>query len=817
MMRIGTIILALLMTVALYSQSYVVEEGFEGGALPDGWSQEYVSGDLDWVYDTGGHSDNPPEAHTGTYNALLYLDSANAETTRLITPTFNISGTGSILRFWHTQGLWSSDQDELYVYFQENSGSAWTLLASWTGDIPDWTQEEISLPDGSANSRIAFEGVAKYGWGVCLDDITVETLGPEYDNDLMAVSVDGTENPSVGDPYEYSVTVRNVGALAQDDYTVKLLLEDGTVIDEVDGVALELNEEQAYVLEWTPEETGDYNLRAEVVLANDENPDNNLSALFPVTVHPYGTIVISVGDGTNSSYRVPLNFFYKTSLTETMYYPEELQVTGAINTIEYYNNFTSSMPSKPVVIWMGETTLSDLSAGWIPAGELTQVFDGVINFPPGENAVQIPLDEAYFYNGGNLVMLVMRPFEDDYYSDTDKFYISEDADQYPSRTIRWQHDTVETDPNDPEDGTVVDFFPNTTFYFTAGSATGIMGIVSDQNGQPVNGVEVVLTPGGHTFTTNSEGFYQFYGLDAGTYGLSFTGEGYFDGSVEEIELASNQMLEMDLTIMEQLEISLTFATGTSTNEGVTVYGATADSLYTFEVETGADGIAIATDVYPGYYDLVAMRTDLDTWTLNNVEILSNFQINVDMTETITPPLNPACTTEAVFTWQSPYYRYLQEYEVYLDGEYVASTTDTTYTFNPDSLTIDESYTAGVLAVFETGQSELATVDFVFEGVATGEMPEAPVLTGISSIYPNPFNPETNIRFSLQNPSVVKLDIFNVRGQKVRSLVSQRFDSGNHTVTWNGRDDYGKSASTGIYYLRMQTGSRSFVKKMMMVK
>ncbi len=818
-MKIGIVLLILALAFSLYAQQNVIEEGFEGGTLPDGWTQEYMSGDHDWTFENGGHSGHPSAAHTGSYNALFYWEDTDAVLTRLITPPFNISGSAATLNFWHAQGLWENDQDQLHIYFQENSGSGWTILASYTEDISSWTEVEIELPDGSSNSRIAFEGVGAYGWGVCLDDVVVTALGPEFNNDLQALSIEGTDNPSVGDPYEYFVTVRNTGAFTQDDYQVRLVFEDGTVIDQTAGVELALNEEETFELNWTPDETGAFSLRGEVVLTGDENPGNNLTLLHPVTVHPYGTVVISVGDGTDTSYRVPLNFFYRSSLTETMYYPDELVINGEINTIEYYNSFVSTLPSKPVQIWMGETTQSSLEGGWIPANELTLVFDGIVTLFPGENAVQIPLDDPYYYDGNNLVVLVRRPFEDNFYEETDTFFISENPDEYPSRTVRWQSDSEDNDPNNPDTGTVVDYFPNTTFYFTAGSATGIMGSVTDQNGQAIGGVTIELTPGGDIATTNIEGFYQFYGLDNGTFSMNYSKNDYFDGVVENINLEDDQMLLIDLDIMEKLDITFSIVTNTGNPGGITITGISADSLNTFEVVTGGDGIAVASDVYPFDYNLTAMSIDLVSWSLQNAHLYSNLQVTVNMDEAILMPLNPTCTTEAEFTWQSPYTqsRMLQEYHVYLDGEYVATTTDTTYTFDPDSLVIDDSYTAGVVAVFETDSSEMAQVDFVFEGVATNPSASAPVVTGISGIYPNPFNPDTNIRFDLQQPSMVKLDIYNVRGQKVRSLTNHRYPSGTHTVQWNGTDDTGKHAATGIYYLRMQTDRSSFVRKMMLLK
>ena len=67
-------------------------------------------------------------------------------------------------------------------------------------------------------------------------------------------------------------------------------------------------------------------------------------------------------------------------------------------------------------------------------------------------------------------------------------------------------------------------------------------------------------------------------------------------------------------------------------------------------------------------------------------------------------------------------------------------------------------------------------------------------------HPNPFNPSTTISFDIaQTSSFVTLEIFNIKGQKVRILVDGKLDAGNHSVIWNGKDNNNKSVSSGIYF------------------
>ncbi|MCF7792650.1 MAG: S8 family serine peptidase [Candidatus Cloacimonetes bacterium] len=85
-------------------------------------------------------------------------------------------------------------------------------------------------------------------------------------------------------------------------------------------------------------------------------------------------------------------------------------------------------------------------------------------------------------------------------------------------------------------------------------------------------------------------------------------------------------------------------------------------------------------------------------------------------------------------------------------------------------------------------------------------------------YPNPFNPTTNINYSLAEDGLVQIDIFNVKGQLVKHLVSEHQSSGNHLITWNGKDDNNKSVGSGIYFYKMRAGGRyTSTRKMIMLK
>ena len=90
--------------------------------------------------------------------------------------------------------------------------------------------------------------------------------------------------------------------------------------------------------------------------------------------------------------------------------------------------------------------------------------------------------------------------------------------------------------------------------------------------------------------------------------------------------------------------------------------------------------------------------------------------------------------------------------------------------------------------------------------------DIPEFDRLISIYPNPFNPETNILFELSAGSNVLIEIYNIKGQKVTTLINGPFEAGSHKVTWNATDH-----SSGIYLLRFHTAERSETKKLILLK
>jgi hypothetical protein len=84
-------------------------------------------------------------------------------------------------------------------------------------------------------------------------------------------------------------------------------------------------------------------------------------------------------------------------------------------------------------------------------------------------------------------------------------------------------------------------------------------------------------------------------------------------------------------------------------------------------------------------------------------------------------------------------------------------------------------------------------------------------------YPNPFNPSTVISYELPGKSMITLKVFNVSGQVVKTLVDGVMEKGRHRIEWDGTNDSGKKAASGIYFFRLDAGDFSQTRKMTLLR
>jgi hypothetical protein len=130
----------------------------------------------------------------------------------------------------------------------------------------------------------------------------------------------------------------------------------------------------------------------------------------------------------------------------------------------------------------------------------------------------------------------------------------------------------------------------------------------------------------------------------------------------------------------------------------------------------------------------------------------------------------------------------------------------------------EGYDNVIISDIEILEGEVTIVNFEMNsnvGVDDNTVSEMSVFE--LSNYPNPFNPSTSISFSIPSASKVEVSIYNIKGQKIKTLVNSYMEKGTHNVVWDGKDANNKNISSGLYFYKLTIGKEISVKKMLLLR
>ncbi|MDD2228208.1 MAG: C25 family cysteine peptidase [Candidatus Cloacimonetes bacterium] len=171
------------------------------------------------------------------------------------------------------------------------------------------------------------------------------------------------------------------------------------------------------------------------------------------------------------------------------------------------------------------------------------------------------------------------------------------------------------------------------------------------------------------------------------------------------------------------------------------------------------------------------------------------------------------------TPDSPEYQ-LTGYSVYrkIDAgrfELISTVLVPSYT---EQLDIYGTYTYHVTSDYLFGSST-ATNDVTYQNTSSSEDENinTPFATHLMNNYPNPFNPETTFRFALKESSPTKLNIYNLKGQLVKTLINKDMLAGTHQIVWDGRDTANRNVATGVYLYRLESKNFSQTKRAILMK
>jgi hypothetical protein len=369
--------------------------------------------------------------------------------------------------------------------------------------------------------------------------------------------------------------------------------------------------------------------------------------------------------------------------------------------------------------------------------------------------------------------------------------------------------------------------------FTVGSGTpGVinLGWFDATGNTPLNIATGKLVDLNFTYIggTSTVGFTTSACDIAGSSGTSMTSV-YTNGSVLGIAAPVVPVLQIPATGATNQPVSLTLTWGS-------VSGAV-----TYRVQVATDSLFVAVVVNDSTLTTASKQVSslLNStkyyWRVNaknaggtgNYSTVFNFTtiIAVPVAPVLISPSNNAMEQPAtlILTWGSV--TGAATYRVQLATDYLFTalvlddSTLTTTSRKVSSLTLGKQYYWQVNAKNIGGTSAWSTA-FNFKVTATDVMStvELPKDFSLSQNYPNPFNPSTSIKFGLPVQAPVTMEIYNILGVKVRTLIhGEVMSAGIHQMEWNGKDDAGVSVTSGIYLYRINAGTFQVTKKMMMLK
>ncbi len=792
-------------------------EGFEnGGSIPDGWSQEYVNGSNDWAFQAGGQSGHPAGAHDGDYNAFFYYGSGSTNySTKLVTPPLDLSGLSNpILSFYHTQADWSGDQDILTVYYKTTEAGAWTQLVQFTDSITDWTlADNIGLPNTTSTYYIAFEGLQDYGYGVCLDDISIIDVLTGPDPTTLVSPTDAETGVSAATNLTWNASPGATG------YKLSLWYMSGTravptfVCEDAD---------LGNVLTYDPSDDGVNYLEYNQTYSWQVTPYNNNGEAtgvptwtFTVENDPSVTTLPWM-EGFENGGLIPNGWSqeYVTGTTNWTYqngssgYPANAY-EGSYNARFYSTSDVTTMLVTPMIDFTGYTmahlTFYHTQPLWSPdQDELTVYYK----------------DSA----GGSWVELVhytesittWRKESLDLPNLSSTYWLAFEGYATYGRGICLDNITVAESPAVPEETFITEVSDNAT---GQDASTGFIEITIQTN-----------------YTVDIGGWQVRVGNDDGFGNFTPTGYAY--------TIPANTTIDPDgcLIIGGGASYAAFIAAWGITDpinyiSGDTQLGLTSGFAYDlYNPATRAGSVDSTPDVAVGEHVVQEVN---DSWASGPADNATPGALDPGQTLPVTFAAffaQPYQSKNVMLTWTTESESDMQGYHVYrsetsdLDSAVrltsniiVAhnSSSESNYEFEDSDIEYDITYYYWIESYENSGYTTFhgPAYTIVEEGSVTP--PAVYDVTALSGNFPNPFNPETEIHFSIKGTEGEMVDaslvIYNIKGQRVKELFSQHQATERDKVVWHGTDDSGKPVASGVYFYRLKTADYSEIRKMMLLK
>ncbi len=607
----------------------------------------------------GGMWGRSTDPSNGNFNAQAFFAYNQSDT--LVTPRLQVEDGGIISFAAKTTMWWVGNMD---LYWLDESTGIWSYIQNIPLNTFSYDLFEIDLSAYAGIGRIGFfvnvTDPYSFSGSVHLDQVIGSGITVYSDDfDLKAKAFEGNEFYNVGEQVSFSQTIRNDGLMniPAGVYNVKLM-RGGNSPEElysIPGNEIASFTEQTYDFTYTFDAIDQFPVYAIIEYDADEYPVNNTGRTINLHGLAGESEIVNVGEDIIFA-NWPIEFSVKKSLSETIYASAEINRTGVIFGIGYEYYFKADEQDAPVRIWMGETDTLNLMT-WIPATEMTLVYDGLLSIPEGKHAVYIPFQTPFNYSDGSKNLIIMTEKIGDH-SRPDQNYYGYGSMQMS--TLVTASDVEIPDPYNPPatGGMSTNINPNIRFVFNdhLGLASGT---VSELGGAPIEGARVVVNDLNITAYTDA----------AGNYEMPFVPAGEFSATADKFEympvsqpLGVSQGVNTDLDFTLGL-LELVNVTGNITGDndpGTGIAGAVINltGYSDFTSTTDANGDFTIGGVYS--FQTYLLTIDADGYDIYTDEVVvsdSDLDLgDIVLTETMLIPFAVVAqpeTEQAVIHWSVP--------------------------------------------------------------------------------------------------------------------------------------------------------------------
>jgi len=404
---------------------------------------------------------------------------------------------------------------------------------------------------------------------------------------------------------------------------------------------------------------------------------------------------------------------------------------------------------------------------------------------------------------------------------------------------------------------------------------GVHGLVTNQSSEPLSALITVLDhdlDNSEIYTDSEVGDYHRL-LSAGTYDLEFSSYGYRTQSVDNISVNEGETTLVDVILENapQFTISGTVVSGnnnlpignvmielidTPIIPGITN---SAGEYQVYDVYEGSYSVYIASDDYANIvmdivvdennttFDFVLYQSEIEgfetgnfesfawtfsgdaIWQIDSDEVYAgNFSahsgdVNHNQESGLNIDLNVTYEGELSFFNKVSSESGYDYFKFFIDGNQIEAWSgeldwqEQHYMIQPGMHTFTWTYQkdGSVSSGDDRAWLDLISFPCTVE-VGADPIPELYV-NKLYGNYPNPFNPTTTIKFGLSEPGHVKLTVYNIKGEKVITLVDGELDAQFHSINWDGKNSSSKFVASGVYFYKMQSGNYESTRKMILMK